>query len=124
MRLGQQARPEETQERKLKTHPKARKNIRYLLQYQWLLLLENAHVLEFSLPKSPWSSLARFLPAKTECVNPSANISSSYIVFFFRWLCYRSLCWTPAAVLKEKWAAQKKKNPNSDWQFPVSYLIY
>lgn len=52
MRLGQQVRQEMTQQRKLKTHSKARKNIRYLLQYQRLLLLENAHVLQFSLPKS------------------------------------------------------------------------
>lgn len=55
MRLGQQARQEMTQQRKLKTHPKARKNITSLLQHQRLLLLENAHVLQFSLPKSPES---------------------------------------------------------------------
>lgn len=53
MRLGQQVRQEMTQQRKLKTLSKARKNISCLLQYQRLLLLENAHVLQFSLPKSP-----------------------------------------------------------------------
>lgn len=91
MRLGQQVRQEMTQQRKLKTLSKARKNISYLLKYQRLLVLENAHVLQFSLPKSPEAHYPDFFQLKLSVLIQVLTFLAAILFYFFRWLCQIAL---------------------------------